>query len=338
MRLYVHTALLIILSGTLASCATQSITARGPVDPSTAATISADSALNFLPPVVVVMKEVDGVPVQSSVSKVTVSPGHHKLAVTCQWLNGPVAYPQTLELDAAPHGRYQLGVKVSRSGGPCEAVVGGALAVPAVHDVNARRLPLLHSFYQDDESCSEHIGEATKQVTWNGRTWYLTAPESLVSPPSETKRNGTPLDVKPLSEFISQAQLRRATLVSGDPTTAPSFAVRLRLVMVVHEILASEPAAFSLQTEIAVRLCDAAGKSSGGALYIGPWKGVNLIEWWRSRKSQRWIDGYREAFSLSVADALEWAAANATTLSAIERLHSGSSTSGLASNNRWRGP
>ncbi len=27
-----------------------------------------------------------------------------------------------------------------------------------------------------------------------------------------------------------------------------------------------------------------------------------------SRKSQRWIDAYREAFSLSVADALKWAA------------------------------
>jgi hypothetical protein len=185
------------------------------------------------------------------------------------------------------------------------------IAVPAVQasDENARPLPLLRSFYQDDESCSEHVGEATKQVTWNARTWYLTAPESLVSPPSETKRNGTPLDVKPLGEFISQAQLRGAILVSGDQTTAPGFAVRLRLVMVVHNIWAEEPATFSLQTNIAVRLCDAAAKSSRGALYIGPWKGVNLIEWWRTRKSQRWIDGYREAFSLSVADALDWAAA-----------------------------
>ena len=124
MRLHVQTAFLVLLLETLASCATQSIDAAGPVDPSTAATISADSALNFLPSVVVVIKEVDGVPVQSTVSKVTVSPGHHKLAVTCQWLSGnvPAVYPQTLELDAAPHGKYQLGVKVSRSGGPCEAV------------------------------------------------------------------------------------------------------------------------------------------------------------------------------------------------------------------------
>jgi len=200
------------------------------------------------------------------------------------------------------------------------------LAVPAVHasDENARPLPLLHSFYQDDESCSEHVGEATKQVTWNGQTWYLTAPESLVSPPSETKRNGTPLDIRPLNDFVSQAQKLGAIIVNGDRAIAADTPVGLRLVMVVHEFVAEGPGKFSLQTIIAVRLCGSTERFSGSALYIGPPKGVNLTEWWRSRKSQRWIDGYREAFSLSVADALEWAAAKASTLSAIERLHSGS--------------
>jgi len=213
------------------------------------------------------------------------------------------------------------------------------LAVPAVHasDENARPLPLLHSFYQDDESCSEHVGEATKQVTWNGRTWYLTAPESLVSPSSETKRNGTPLDIRPLNDFVSQAQKLGAIIVNGDRAIAADTPVGLRLVMVVHEFVAEGPGKFSLQTIIAVRLCGSTERFSGSALYIGPPKGVNLTEWWRSRKSQRWIDGYREAFSLSVADALEWAAAKASTLSAIERLHSGSIPQVVRVTNRCSG-
>ena len=121
---HLRTAFLVVFSQTLASCATQSIDALGTPDPSTAARISADSAFNFMPSVVVVMNEVDGIPIQKTVSRVAVSPGHHKLAVTCQWLSGnvPAVYRQTLELDAVPKGTYHLGVKVGGSAGPCEAV------------------------------------------------------------------------------------------------------------------------------------------------------------------------------------------------------------------------
>jgi len=176
-------------------------------------------------------------------------------------------------------------------------------------DTNNRQLPRLYSFYSDDGSCSEHTGEKTQTVIWNGRPWNLTALESLASPPSETKRTGTPLDIRPLSEFVMQAQKLGALPVNGGGRATPADTpVGLRLVMVTHDLLADEPARFSLQTIIAVRLCDSSEKSSASALYIGPPGGVNLTEWWRSSKSQRWIDGYREAFSLSVADALKWAA------------------------------
>jgi len=63
---FLRTALSVILSQVVASCATESINASGPVDPVDAATISADSNFNFLPAMVVVMKEVDGVPIQTT--------------------------------------------------------------------------------------------------------------------------------------------------------------------------------------------------------------------------------------------------------------------------------
>jgi hypothetical protein len=117
-----RTALLVVLSQAAASCATESMSASGPVDPGDAATISADSVFNFLPAMVVVIKEVDGVPVQSTVTKVSVSPGHHKLVVTCQVTSTPQAHIQTLEVDVMPKGSYRLGVKVGPTAGPCDAV------------------------------------------------------------------------------------------------------------------------------------------------------------------------------------------------------------------------
>jgi len=149
---------------------------------------------------------------------------------------------------------------------------------------------------------------------WNERLWNLTAPEALVSPPSETRRNGTPLDIRPLNDLVTQAQKLGANIVNGDRAIAADTPVGLRLVMVVHDLVAEGPGKFSLQTIIAVRLCGSIERVSRSALYIGPRKGVALTEWWRSRKSQRWIDGYREAFSLSVADALEWAAGEANVV------------------------
>lgn len=73
-------------------------------------------------------------------------------------------------------------------------------------DSNNRKLPRLYSFYLDDGSCVEHSGERTQELIWNGRSWNLTAPEALVSPPSETERTGTPLDIRPLHAFLTQAQ------------------------------------------------------------------------------------------------------------------------------------
>jgi len=180
-------------------------------------------------------------------------------------------------------------------------------------DNNGGNLPRLRSFYRDDGSCLAQSGEVVRRVTWNGHPWNLTAPESLVSPASETKRNGTPLDISPLNEFVTQAQ-KLGAVVSDDGAVAADPAIGLRLVMVVHDLVTEGPGSFSLQTIIAVRLCGSTERFSGNALYIGRLKGVSLTEWWRSRKSQRWIDGYREAFSLSVTDALEWAAGEANVM------------------------
>lgn len=181
-------------------------------------------------------------------------------------------------------------------------------------DTNVRKIPPLNSFYLDDGSCAEHSGEKTQTVIWNGRRWNLTAPESLVSPPYETKRNGTALEVRPLSEFVAQAQKLGATLVNDDRAIAADNPIALRLVMVVHDLLVEGPAKFSLDTIIAVRLCSSSGNFSGSALYIGPREGRYITEWWRSHRSQRWIDEYRQSFSLSVADALEWAAGQAKVM------------------------
>lgn len=181
--------------------------------------------------------------------------------------------------------------------------------VSAGIDYSDRTLQRLRSFYLDDGSCLERAGEITQRVVWNGRTWNLTAPETLVSPSSETKRTGTPLDIKPLKEFVTQAEKAGATIVNGEGAIAANAPLGLRLVMVVHNPVTEESGAVSLQTAIAVRLCASTERFSGSTLYIGPRKGVNFTErWTQRRKSKRWIEGYRDAFSLSVADALERAA------------------------------
>ena len=110
----------LLFSQAIASCATQSIGAA--VDSSNAATISGDSEFNFLFPMAVVMKEVDGVPIQKSTTRVSLSPGHHKLVVRCEVISAARVYTQTLEVDLVPKGAYQLGVRVTGSVGPCEAV------------------------------------------------------------------------------------------------------------------------------------------------------------------------------------------------------------------------
>jgi hypothetical protein len=124
--------------------------------------------------------------------------------------------------------------------------VFSTLSVPVsdATDNNNRKLPRLSSFYLDDGSCSEHIGETTQRVIWNGRPWNLTAPESLVSPPSETKRNGTPLDISPLNDFVTQAHKLGAIIVNGDRAIAADTPVGLRLVMVVHDLVAEGPGIF----------------------------------------------------------------------------------------------
>jgi hypothetical protein len=119
---FLRATLVLLFSQAIASCATESIGASAAVDPSNAATISGDSEFNFLPAMAVVIKEVDGVPVQKTVTRVSVSPGHHKLVVRCEVINAARYYMQTLEVDVVPKGTYRLGVKVGQSAGPCQAV------------------------------------------------------------------------------------------------------------------------------------------------------------------------------------------------------------------------
>jgi len=104
------------------SCANQHIGKVDSSDPKRVAVISADSALSsWLPGLVVVMKEVDGVTVAASTHRVTVAPGLHKLTVECQ--GAPATNTQFLEIDARPGARYQLSPSIGRSAYPCKAVV-----------------------------------------------------------------------------------------------------------------------------------------------------------------------------------------------------------------------
>ena len=170
-----------------------------------------------------------------------------------------------------------------------------------------RHLPLFSSFYQDDEASLERAGESTQEVEWNGRAWFITAPMSLTSPPREAAREGTPLELTPLNVFVAQLLARGASVATHDG--AMQQPVRLRLVLVTHHPTALGPATFSLQVVIAVRFCAMAAHPPVSALYVGPWKGATIKDWWGApRSSDRWTSGYRDAFSLAVADALDWAA------------------------------
>jgi hypothetical protein len=118
---YLRATLLAVLVQTLAACATENIGSSGGAN-SDAATISGDSEFNFMAGIAVVMKEVDGVPVHSSTTRVSVAPGHHKLIVKCEVITTAQSVTQNLEIDVVPKGTYRLGAKVGGSGGLCEAM------------------------------------------------------------------------------------------------------------------------------------------------------------------------------------------------------------------------
>ena len=172
-----------------------------------------------------------------------------------------------------------------------------------------RPLPLAYSYYVDDPSCTAHEGEETRAVAWNGQIWTITTLVSLTSPRSETRRLGTLLDVRPLEVFLKQAQTLGADVVVSDETLPRKEPHHLRLVLVVHDLLAapSGAATYSLQSIIAVRLCTSKDNHLTSALYVSPRKGVTIKDWWKRRSSPRWVDTYREAFSLAVADSINWA-------------------------------
>ena len=119
---YMRLTLLMLFSQVTASCATQSVSPSGTVDPSNAATISGDSEFNFMAGIAVVIKEVDGIPIKTSVTHVSVSPGLHALTVRCELISVGQFYMQTVEVDAVPKGRYVLGAKVGGGTGGCTAV------------------------------------------------------------------------------------------------------------------------------------------------------------------------------------------------------------------------
>jgi len=118
---YLRAALLAVLVQALAACATENISSSGGAN-SDAATISGDSEFNFMAGIAVVMKEVDGVPVHLSTTRVSLAPGHHKLIVKCEVITTAQTLTQNLEVDVVPKGTYRLGAKVGGSGGLCEAI------------------------------------------------------------------------------------------------------------------------------------------------------------------------------------------------------------------------
>jgi hypothetical protein len=172
-------------------------------------------------------------------------------------------------------------------------------------------LPYFWSFYQDDVACLEHTGEATQRVLWKDRVWSVTAPLAVDSPRAETRRVGTPLILRPLETFVAELHARGATDAPADAQPNPDAAPRLRLVLVVHEQNALGPGTYQLQSIIAVRWCGVANGMPGTVRRVGPRQGVTITDWWDRQKSERWKESYRQAFTLAVGEALEWAQAQA---------------------------
>jgi hypothetical protein len=64
---------------------------------------------------------VDGQKTKASASKVVVSPGHHKLTVTCRW--GFVHRTLELEVDAKAGGKYSAGLQYGGGSESCTPVI-----------------------------------------------------------------------------------------------------------------------------------------------------------------------------------------------------------------------
>jgi hypothetical protein len=207
----------------------------------------------------------------------------------------------------AAAGRRAAPSRILLMGAACAlsaSLAGGGAAAAGADEV---RLPSRWSFYQDDAECREQPGEATRRVLWKDQLWTVTAPQTVQSPRSETKRVGTPLDIRPLETFVAQLRSRGASDAPADAKPSSGAAPRLRLVLVVHEQNALGPGSYQLQSIIAVRWCGLAKGRPVSVLRVGPRKGVTITDWWARLKSERWRDSYRQAFALAVGEALEWA-------------------------------
>ncbi len=114
---------LVVVVPFIGACATQSIGDSGTADPAKVATISASSKLNFLPSLVVVIEDVDGVKVSAATSRVTVAPGPHTLTVSCTSLETAASHTHKLEINAEAGAKYHLLTMIDGSANPCTAVV-----------------------------------------------------------------------------------------------------------------------------------------------------------------------------------------------------------------------
>ena len=102
-------------------CATEAVGGAASNAESQSATISASSRFwRSIPDAMTAaasIDSVDGQKTKSSTSKVSVSPGHHTLSVTCRW--GFVHNTQNLEVDARAGAHYDLGVVLGGGSSSC---------------------------------------------------------------------------------------------------------------------------------------------------------------------------------------------------------------------------
>ena len=129
MRSLFHLAASIgIVCFALSGCATEAVGTVAPEAGSDSATFYANArAWRIVPDAMtaaVSIDSVDGLKTKASASKVIVSPGHHKLTVTCRY--GFDHRTVELDVDAKAGGKYAVGVEFGGRSGSCTPLISEA--------------------------------------------------------------------------------------------------------------------------------------------------------------------------------------------------------------------
>jgi hypothetical protein len=120
MRTLASSALLGVL---LSGCGTTQVYEGQQLPRSEVAVIIGDSKLNFITPMNVIIRRVDGKTVSVGSNKVEILPGPHDLEVQCEMLNIGSFNTHQIHFEAVAGKTYVLAVRVL--GDKCEGIVSG---------------------------------------------------------------------------------------------------------------------------------------------------------------------------------------------------------------------